>query len=180
MKTCTGCLQQKSLDQFNKQSANKDGLTYYCKTCATDRAQAHYYRTTKRQRRKPGRTPEEIREVDRNRGKWHLLSEREKEMSRAAFRRWSKKYPEKVRQRARLREARVAHHRPKWANRKIMDAIYKVASIAKQATDINFTVDHIVPLKSKLVCGLHVEHNLTILEASANSSKGNKFWPDMP
>lgn len=41
-------------------------------------------------------------------------------------------------------------------------------------------VDHIVPLKHPLVCGLHVPHNLTVSLEDDNRRKGNRFWPEMP
>lgn len=61
---------------------------------------------------------------------------------------------------------------PKWANHQKMKEIY-----AKLPDGM--VVDHIIPLISDYVCGLHVETNFQYLTKSANSSKSNHWWPDM-
>lgn len=52
---------------------------------------------------------------------------------------------------------------------------YEQAQKMTESTGIAHHVDHIVPLKGRGVCGLHVPWNLQILEAEKNISKYNKW-----
>lgn len=62
---------------------------------------------------------------------------------------------------------------PAWAD---LDAI---AEVYQEATYHQLHVDHIVPLQSKRVCGLHVWDNLQLITPSENFAKSNRSWPDM-
>lgn len=76
--------------------------------------------------------------------------------------------------------ARKLRARPAWADKSAIKAVYARAIYLSQITGWKHHVDHIVPLKNKLVCGLHCEANLQVLDARTNIRKGNRFWPDMP
>jgi 5-methylcytosine-specific restriction endonuclease McrA len=73
----------------------------------------------------------------------------------------------------------VERKRLPWADVPRMKDMYELAR-AYRSAGVSCQVDHIVPLKHPLVCGLHVIWNLQLLSRKDNSSKGNRTWPDMP
>lgn len=49
----------------------------------------------------------------------------------------------------------------------------------QELTGVPYDIDHIVPLTSDYVCGLHCPFNLQVIPKSENIDKGNRWWPDM-
>ena len=101
------------------------------------------------------------------------------ESEAAARARWEESRAKSRGQREKRREAE-RRATPAWADQTAIDDIYANARWQTRRTGKPFHVDHIVPLLSELVCGLHVAGNLEILPGPANVSKGNRRWPDMP
>ncbi|MCJ8299359.1 MAG: hypothetical protein MJK13_10565 [Pseudomonadales bacterium] len=78
------------------------------------------------------------------------------------------------------RRARLLTAMPSWANpQKILD-IYTLRNKLRDEEGVSKDVHHIVPLVSKIVCGLHCEDNLTVIDSAENQSINNRYWPDMP
>lgn len=93
---------------------------------------------------------------------------------------WQKKFPEKHAAKQGRHRARKLQATPAWANEFFIAEAYDLAQLRTKATGFQWDVDHIVPLRSKKVCGLHVENNLRVIPAVINRSKSNRHWPDMP
>lgn len=78
-------------------------------------------------------------------------------------------------QRARRISARNAT--PAWANDFFIKEAYRLAKLREKLCGGKWHVDHVVPIVSPLVCGLHVEHNLQVIPGRENLEKGNRFTP---
>lgn len=102
------------------------------------------------------------------------------EKRRDDARRWAKKHRERCAVRENARRAARISATPAWANKFFMEEAYHLAALRTKMLGYPWHVDHIVPLKSPLVCGLHVENNLQVIPAAQNMAKGNRYWPNMP
>lgn len=64
---------------------------------------------------------------------------------------------------------------PPWADKNEIKQVYEEAKRLTTETGIIHNVDHIIPLKHPLVCGLHVKENLRVVTREENYKKNNKF-----
>ena len=99
----------------------------------------------------------------------------DKEYMRKAVSEWKKLNRHKVLDQVSRRRAILCKAVPLWANRELIQDIYAKSYEKTQMTGIQHHVDHIIPLKGKTVCGLHVEYNLQILTAAENLAKSAKL-----
>jgi 5-methylcytosine-specific restriction endonuclease McrA len=68
---------------------------------------------------------------------------------------------------------------PEWCSEHSgFKIIYEEAKQRRIAGE-DVQVDHIVPICSDTVCGLHVPWNLQIISYKSNMAKSNHRWPDM-
>ena len=67
---------------------------------------------------------------------------------------------------------------PPWLTRKQKSEIrqlYQIAITMSKTTGERYVVDHIIPLRSDEVCGLHVPWNLRVITQEENLKKSNKL-----
>ena len=135
----------------------------------------------------PRRTEEEKKAIqkawrDKNR---ELRNEKNKE--------WRRANPDKQKEIARkTREKNLARvyaannkryaeklqRMPKWLTKDdlwIIKEAYELAALRTKMFGFKWHVDHIIPLKGKLVSGLHVPTNLQVIEGKLNIMKNNKY-----
>lgn len=85
---------------------------------------------------------------------------------------WSNR--DKMVAKSRAYNSRVRKSRPLWCSQPEINEYYLMARKS------GLEVDHIVPINSSLVCGLHCLDNFQLLTRKENASKSNRYWPDMP
>jgi hypothetical protein len=155
MKTCSKCKESKDLSQFDKNKAKASGLHSACKACRKEQRKAYYDNNKEAHHSRTKRWAENNREA------WNNL-----------FKKAYRKNPSHYIRKAATRRSYQISATPPWSEKELIEKVYLKAS------DYGAHVDHIVPLKSDVVCGLHVWANLQLLPPTDNISKGNRSWPD--
>jgi hypothetical protein len=165
MLKCSGCKEMKPESCFNRNNNIKRGYQTYCKNCKAKHSLKIYHKKLSncpihkakkaeydKERRKT--KAEQIRAYDRERSNTPKR--------RAAQAEWTRR-----------RRAICAQQTPAWADLKKIQSVYDSAKVLSERFGVTYHVDHIIPLRGKDICGLHVENNLQLLEAGLNVAKGN-------
>jgi hypothetical protein len=193
VKACKRCGTVKSHSEFYSCKQRADGVRADCKACTKEMSAAAY--VSNKQRRYVQTKNWQGANKERVRANRLRAYQQDPRPSKEATMRWRRanlvrhrEYRREYRQinpasvvASELRRKRALEQAcVKWASSKAMSAIYRRArSLSKSGAGV-FEVDHVVPLRHPLVCGLHVEFNLKILPRTENRQKSNRFWPDMP
>lgn len=88
---------------------------------------------------------------------------------------YSKKNLDKILANTNARRARLLSACPSWVSKQDIQKIYVARKQISLDTGLLHHVDHVVPLRGKAVCGLHVPWNLRIIPAKENFQKGAKM-----
>lgn len=83
--------------------------------------------------------------------------------------RWRKNNPERARAQVSARRKRVKQATPLWAD------MLRITDVYWDAQRSGLVVDHIIPLKGKTVCGLHVHYNMQLLTSKQNAEKAARL-----
>jgi hypothetical protein len=167
-KLCNGCSTVKLLIEFHRRSdAPTTKYRARCKSCmyAANRKVPNLreLQDAWRQRNREKCNAQQCARIAKN-----------PEKRNAAFTRWRLKNLAQCAARTRRRDAAKRGATPSWADQEAIKAFYIEARRLTDLTGVPHEVDHIYPLVSNTMCGLHVEFNLQILTKSANSAKKNK------
>ena len=198
-KQCNKCSLIKSVNDFYKDKSKSNGLNSKCKFCCKKNNSEYYQKNkttiksnTKERYESNSEEQKEYQKLYRKDNSEKLAiyedsrRDRKKEQDsiryqskREEFLDYSKDYRVNNREKMRARDAEkrswVLNATPNYANLENINNIYKEARELELKDGIPRHVDHIIPLKGKDVCGLHVEHNLQILTATENMKKSNTY-----
>lgn len=91
---------------------------------------------------------------------------------------WKRNNLVKIRADTKARRRKHRQATPVWLSRTHkteIRQIYQTAITMTKITGEQYVVDHIVPLRSDVVCGLHVPWNLRVVTRTENVAKSNKL-----
>ena len=90
---------------------------------------------------------------------------------------WKRNNLLKIRADTKARRRKHRQATPPWLSKKHrteIRQIYQIAMTMTKITGVQYVVDHIDPLRSEVLCGLHVPWNLQVITQAENLTKSNK------
>lgn len=75
--------------------------------------------------------------------------------------------------RSRTYRKKVKQATPPWADLDKIRKIYRQAKKMTKEIGVQYSVDHVIPLRGEFAWGLHVHNNLQIVLHEVNMKKGN-------
>ena len=180
MKRCPSCGEIKSFEDFVKSKSRRNGIGSYCKPCkrlqAAEDSKNNADKVASRRRKWAEKNADKI-SLERKIKREDPLCRKLDNERRALHKRL---HPEIANAAKAKRKASKLQATPKWADNNKVKELYKLSVELTKSTGIQHHVDHIVPLMSRIVSGLHWEGNLRVIPAIDNIRKSNITWPDMP
>ncbi len=183
-RSCLECRRIKAIEKYRYdpeaylekqrkwQRANKDKVSVASKRWKTENSERNS-ETTKQRR---------VADAERIADVRRAYYENNKDSNREHGRKWCSENPERVAYHSGLRRALERSAAPAWLSDADLDEIQRIYAERNRMTKltgVQHHVDHIVPLKGKNVCGLHVPWNLQVLSASENIRKKNKLIQEL-
>lgn len=147
-----------------------------CKKCSKSKALTDFYRHANTVDRRQNKCKQCVKEDTANRlANWHLKNKTRRNLAAkaryhknpaAALARWHKRRAIKIKATPKwLTESHWEQIRDKFKDRQRLSA----------ASGETYHVDHVIPLNSPIVCGLHVPWNLRVLSEAENLRKASKI-----
>ena len=171
-KRCSVCGEHKPTQEFSRRTASPDGLAYKCRACS------RVYLTQWRADHPGAFKAWYQANREHRRVYWSRWSADKKTHLKAAYAAWAKLNKPIINALIAKRTARKKSATPAWADMDAILAIYEEAARRTAETGVRHEVDHIYPLQSDVVCGLHCPANLQILTKTENIRKGNRIPDD--
>ena len=168
---CAECARENNQEYMRQLRASKPDVVNACK-------KAFYQANPTAKSRHDATYRERNREKLKGAKRRQYLRNRDVRLEKCAA--WKVLNKGKVNATVARREATKRSATPTWANLFFVEEAYAISAKRTEVTGIKFHVDHVVPLRHPLVCGLHCEFNLRVITAKENLSKQNRYWDDMP
>lgn len=165
MKLCYSCKEVKEFSEYGKNKSKPDGLATECRVCK--RKMDNEYSAKNRDQSRQRASDWYYSNLDKARAANKIYNSL-----------WVRANKGKNCTKAGNYRSRKLNATPPWLTEEDYRRIgteYELAQWTSSVMKSSYHVDHIVPLKGKKVCGLHVPWNLQVIPAITNIQKGNRI-----